>query len=1360
VSLKPKAPTIGYHYKWAMHFAWCRFADTLHKIDAGAKIVWTGCVHENQQIQISAPEAWGGEKAEGGVEGAMDVLFGGPTQLANDYLAGAFGEPQTGNRNVVTTVYRGGRYGAFVPNPKPMHMLWECIHAMWPGGEAWYPAKAAIPLMGGSSSGGNYLLITGGEKTPGGPMWCAAEATANPTFIGLDPSTGADIQPNGVPEYFSGTWAVADADRARYSLDDRATWQTSSISTGGDTVRNLVGNPSGWLAQIDAIYPIRAAGSPPSAYTSLSNEEYEAGNDWPSGLTSSYFAFRAYGYFFISYNRGLWRSTNPRGPFTQVCGTFNIEGNPNGSSLQNWWSISEGPGGHLYAVVDYKFNYADRQIRVSYDLGEHWYDADVILNVPYGQPHKPIELCYDGTNLIALAADGGVWTSANDWSGWVDNGINAVPTHVGSRHIASPGNGLTYAISYNWGTEPGDKCVVSANGGLVWSDPITMPIRAAYGIAAAGDPLAVEACPINAMNPAHIIYDALTGEEMQGEPTGLIDEASFMAAADQLFAEGFGLCTQYDSDTETPWDFIQRICNVIGGSLSQSRITGLYYLDLIRNNYAVETLPVITDDDIIEWQEEATVPAEMVNSVAVTWFDVLNKEERTTAPVVALGHVRTSGEVIPQTSVFKEIPFENIALRRAKMEVDSKSKPLRKFTLTVQRKHRFLRPSMPFRLQAPKRGIVDMVCRLGSISHGVHLDGRVRMIAVQDIFGLPDAVNISPITPPTESTDPTASATSVAIEAPYVELVASLTPEQLAAVGEETGYLLTGASAPTRGQKYAIYSALPSETLERRAFADFAPSATTTAAALPLDTTVALATQSLPERITEGDWAVWEDEIIRVDGISGGVLTMGRGCADTIPAAHAAGTTILFMGAWGGTDGREYAVGDVLAVKLPVNSGSAEQPLADVPELEVEFAQRQFRPYPPANLMLNGVPIYTSGGVIPTPPGGGGGGGGGGGVPTSPPATAANGAAASTVLGPNGGYADDAPPLFPLPDDGEIGDEMIEGGDFSDPADITGWRKQDGSPLGPEWEILDGRLHFRGGHGTHRAYYYEARRTIPYMPAPFYTFDTSADLQCDPNVQARFGVAWGTWQTGQLPFYLEASAADTFTESTNVTHSWTNETFIAGVGGIGDPGQYSVLNVMPVVEFVVTGVAANGWVDNTSLEISKVDPPMTAQTPANLDFSSGLTGYTLWPDPADTNPYVPDISVASGVLVADFISNYGPFRWIINDDPLPDADEAGKLVKIRGKVWCDDSTVIRGYPVSGGTFGIAYKPIGGGDYQVVPGGRVERGDFTERETVQRIAKATAEGYTVHHAVLVAAEPTFTVKVKEVEVYVSDAVVIP
>jgi hypothetical protein len=1353
MSLKPKAPTIGYHYKWAMHFAWCRFADTLHKIDAGAKIVWTGCIHETGQIVIAAPEAWGGEKAEGGVEGTMDVQFGLADQPANSYLAATFGEPQTGNRNVVTTVYRGGRYGAFVPNPKPMHMLWECIHAMWPGGEAWYPETAAIPLAGGG--GGGYLLVTGSAPVPGEAMFVEAAAQAALSFVGIPQAAGADIQ-DGAPGYYDGAWVVVGDHDARLSTDNRQTW----VSINNDrTAYRVTGGPEGWLTT--------GGGGPVGEYDHTGKaspiaagfDSYAFVAEYPPGTT-----FRAHGEEAVMcrYTGGFyWIDVGALGELVKTATLGDplqlVYKFPSNADAAAFLDI-EVAGGYVYAVAAWNRITPRHQLRRSSDGGATF--PDVLIDEATTSTYSPRWIQVGGDRIVVLS-----WDSTHMWTS--DDGFTTPrPTGIGgdrpgtvyvtnARRLAYSA-GRFFAVSGpNAGTpEIGNSCVATVDG-ITFGSPADTGVASLIGIAAS--PPIAPTCTINAMNPAHIIYDALTGEEMQGEPTGLIDEASFIAAADTLYAEGFGLCTTYDSDQESPWDFIQRICNVAGAACSQSRITGLYYLDLIRNDYDIDDLPIITDDDIIEWQEEATVPAEMVNSVAVTWYDVLNKEERTTAPIVALGHVRTSGEVIPQTSVYKEIPFEDIALRCAKRDVDGKSKPLRKFSLTVQRKHRFLRPSMPFRLQAPKRGIADMVCRLGQISHGVHLDGRVRMIAVQDIFGLPDAVHISPITPPTDSTDPTAADLSIAMEAPYVELAGSLSATDLAAVGEETGFLLTGVSAPTRGQRYAIYSALPAETLERRAYGDFAPHATTTAAVLPLDTEVGLATQSLPERIEVGDWARWEDEIIRVDGIAAGILTMGRGCADTVPAAHAGGSTILFMGAWGGTDAREYATGDVLAVKLPVNSGSAEQPLIDVDELEVTFAQRQVRPYPPGNLTLNGEPFYASGSIVVAPPWGGGGSGGGGGGGSGPGGGAPgedryliytpDSLPASRSVGPNGGFPD--PQNFPYPPPAVFGSNVIPNGDFADAGDLAEWTLRDWTALPAlTWTIDTGKLRYQGDPNADGGYRStiaarNANFTMGAAPFPIYRAHVSAKARTlTPSTKAQVGVIVAGTGVGEfLSTPVEVSSEQTINFEMDMP-------FAALSGGV----RLQYPSVRPIIKITTDeGTSAICTLDDASLEFEDIAPAFTEIFPTGIDLTGGDTDWDSWP----VDPYAPTYAFSGGTLTVTVGDGYIPAKYFALKEAISSFDTPGQYIRIEAEVWSNDEIDSFHWTFGGVMLGLAKKTAAG--YQVLSSGLWRRGDFTLSTAWLRLYAAPEVGETWHILIGLRGHAAKVAKVRAVRAFRSGVI---
>lgn len=732
-----KAQTIGYHYPWAWHLGWTRFADALLEVQAGGATAWQGRITDNTVLAINKPDLWGGEKGQGGMVGDLEVLFGGPAQAPSSYLTSTFGAKQSGNRGLVSTIWKGGRFGAFLANPKPVSMKFERIHA---GSAGWYTEKAAIDLVGSTAASdtAGYFLVEAGSVVNNSALG-ATYGTVTNSFVGTAEEIG------------------------RYVIDVRNADQSETWTFAGSFA-----NQSGAAYQIGA------------------------------------------------------------------------------------YSVESG-------------------------------------------------------NSVGVAA------------------VNVVPV-----------------------------CPVEQDPTLVENGPTT-PLGVSDATVLCATPTA-----FSARNPAHMIHEALTHAEMAGEPSGLIDETSFQAAADQLYLEGFGLCTTYDSAQEATWDYITRICSVIGAECTQSRLDGKYYLDLVRGGYDIGSLPILTEDDILEFK---ATPAgiETVNSVNVKWHDPIKNEDRTTSPVFALGRVQAAGEIIQQTKGYPEIPMESLALRAAKRDLDIASPTLQRHELTVRRKHRGLRPGQPFRLQLPSEGIADAVLRLGSVRHGTHRDGRVRMVAVQDVFNLPDTVVVQPspgdwATPANVPIPPPAQA---ALEAPYVELAASLTAADLAAVADDAGFLLTAAALPSGGLNYAIATAAAGEEYVERATADFCPTALVVESAAledPLPTAFTLSDGSMLDRVVVGSWALWGNEVVRVDAIDAGAGTcgLGRACADTVPQAHAAGDRIWFCGDWVGTDSREYVDADVVSARLLTRTTSGQLPQELAITSSVTMDQRQFRPYPPAQVRLNG----------------------------------------------------------------------------------------------------------------------------------------------------------------------------------------------------------------------------------------------------------------------------------------------------------------------------------------------------------------------------------------------------------------------
>ncbi len=463
-----------------------------------------------------------------------------------------------------------------------------------------------------------------------------------------------------------------------------------------------------------------------------------------------------------------------------------------------------------------------------------------------------------------------------------------------------------------------------------------------------------------AMNPAHMLYQSITDSWMGDEPIEDVDEASFIAAADRLFAEGFGLCTQWVPGAESVQQFQQRICNVIGASMARSPIDGRWHLDLIRPDYVLDDLPTLTDDDIIEYKEQPATLDEAVNQVIVEWFDPVAKEDRSTAPVQSLGGIRRAGGVVAEVSTYREIPAEALALRAGARDLQAKGQPQRRLEMKTTRVPWAWRPGQRFRLQAPRRGIGDMVCRVGDIDRGTLRSGAISLSAIQDVYALPDVTYVLPEPGDGGQADaaPQAAAAARLEELPYALLASMMPPGEFAALAPDDAYLFAVAT-PAGGEiGYALHVDAGDGYTEADD-TDWCATAMSVAACGRRETEISISNLRYDDEVTVGAMVLWDSEICRLDAIDrlAGTITLGRGCADTVPATHAAGSRLWILGDSIALDPTRYTGEVEVDGKLVTRTASAALDLASAPVLSIETSRRQHRPYAPARLRIDsGLP--------------------------------------------------------------------------------------------------------------------------------------------------------------------------------------------------------------------------------------------------------------------------------------------------------------------------------------------------------------------------------------------------------------------
>lgn len=297
-----------------------------------------------------------------------------------------------------------------------------------------------------------------------------------------------------------------------------------------------------------------------------------------------------------------------------------------------------------------------------------------------------------------------------------------------------------------------------------------------------------------AMNPAHIIYECLTNRVWgRGLSVSKLDLDSFLAAADTLHAERFGLCLKW-TRKDSIENFVQGVIDHIGATLYVSRSTKLYTIKLIRGGYNLNDLPLFDTESGILSISDASVASigSTVNAVQVKYHDWENDEERTVSVKNAAAIVAAGGIVNQVTRDFPGIPVASLALRVAQRELRAVSTALRKFTITMDRRGEDFAPGDVLAIQDPKRGIPMMAVRVGRVEDGTLLDGKITLTVVQDVFTLPATTMAADVpstwVPPNNT--PCIDQQRV-FEAPYFLMVRTMSKADLDYVGQDSGYIAT-----------------------------------------------------------------------------------------------------------------------------------------------------------------------------------------------------------------------------------------------------------------------------------------------------------------------------------------------------------------------------------------------------------------------------------------------------------------------------------------------------------------------------------------------------------------------------------------
>tara|TARA_R110002072_G_scaffold298960_2_gene473722 strand:+ start:11987 stop:14338 length:2352 start_codon:yes stop_codon:yes gene_type:complete len=472
-------------------------------------------------------------------------------------------------------------------------------------------------------------------------------------------------------------------------------------------------------------------------------------------------------------------------------------------------------------------------------------------------------------------------------------------------------------------------------------------------------------------NPAHIIHACLTDVDFGlGLPAGDLNDANFRTIADTLFDEGMAASFQWSRQSSIN-EFLQQVVDHMGGTLDVNPLTGQYELWLIRSNYVVASLPLFDESNISSMVKyDGADYTSLRNEIVVKYIDKENGLSKSLSLQNAAAIAANGGTINNHSISYFGVVSDEQAVLLATRDLQALSAPLHKLEILVDRSAWQLRRGEVFRHSWAKHDVVSQVYRIGEIVKDTGKEGKIRIIAVEDVFGLPLATYTSGggslyVPPSTDAEDLTKV---VLREATYYENQHRLAGYEIAELGANFGVpSVLVAKEKSLDVEYDIAVSPNGINHVVTAIGDFAPYAETATAVLQSEASIIISCVAVDrlDLVELNTWAQMGDEIVEVTAVDLllNTITVNRGVLDTHPKAHLINTPIYFADGLTGRDPTAHSSGATVWVKLLPSTYEDKLDLASATNRNLVLNNRHERPYPPGAIRMNGAyfPVSITG---------------------------------------------------------------------------------------------------------------------------------------------------------------------------------------------------------------------------------------------------------------------------------------------------------------------------------------------------------------------------------------------------------------
>lgn len=467
-------------------------------------------------------------------------------------------------------------------------------------------------------------------------------------------------------------------------------------------------------------------------------------------------------------------------------------------------------------------------------------------------------------------------------------------------------------------------------------------------------------------NPMHIIRECLVNTDWgMGAASKSLDDAQMRQIADVLYSERFGLSLMWAQQTEIE-KFIGEILRHINGTMCVNPRTGKFHFKLIREDYTQGSLPSFNRDQGTIRTSQRKAWDETVNEINVSWTNPAS-EETEVITVHDPANITIQGAVVPDSRDMYGIRNIDLATRVAMREIQVASKPLLQVEVDFDRSAFGLLPGDAIKLVDWKElNFAEVVMRVVDINYGTPDSMVIKASLVEDVFGQPAVYTAEdPNRWQSSAEDPVPMVTWEVMTAPYFMVARLLGETRAQSMTYPAVYPVVlaapeGKDTNTYVQQAQRGSITGTGPVWQNSYDRVPVGHATLVDALPIGAVGSATLTGLKGRVyaETGNYLYiggQNGEICLITDTSTGALTLRRGCMDTSPRAWPAGTPVwLVDDNRHGFDEELSAYGATQNYRLLPTTSKGQLPVNLAPVISGVMSDRPFRPYPPANVRVNG----------------------------------------------------------------------------------------------------------------------------------------------------------------------------------------------------------------------------------------------------------------------------------------------------------------------------------------------------------------------------------------------------------------------